>query len=205
MSHSTSADGRLVASSATRNREPILEVLRRVLAPAGMVLELASGTGQHGWYFAKHLPRLTWQPSERDEHSFASIVAWQKHEPLDNLLAPIRIDVTEDDWPVQPVEGMFCSNLLHIAPWEVTEGLMRGAGQHLAPGGVLVTYGAYRIGGQPTCPSNQAFDDDLRSRNPDWGVRDLEAVTDRAEAAGLSLVERVAMPSNNFCLVFRRK
>ncbi len=204
MGQRKAADGRVVVASATRNREPILEVLRRAFPPVGMALELASGTGQHAWYFAKHLPRLIWQPSERDEGSFASITSWRHHDPVDNLLEPMRLDVTEDDWPVEPVQGMFCANLLHIAPWEVTEGLMRGAGRTLAPAGVLVTYGAYRIGGQHTTRSNQAFDEDLRARNPAWGVRDLEAVTGRAEAAGLSFVELVSMPSNNFCVVFRR-
>jgi hypothetical protein len=197
-------DGRVVIASATRNRVPILKVLRRVFPSVGSVLEIASGTGQHAWYFAKHLPRLIWQPTDADEESFSSINAWRRHDPTDNLLEPVRVDVTEAAWPVRQADGMFCSNLLHIAPWEVTAGLMRGAGQYLAPGKALVTYGAYRIGGSHVSSSNEAFDEGLRARNAAWGVRDLEAVTARAEAAGLRLAELVAMPNNNFCAVFRR-
>jgi len=197
-------DGRVVIASATRNRGPILNVLRRVFPSVGSVLELASGTGQHAWYLAKHLPRLAWQPSDADEENFSSINAWRRHDPVDNLLEPMVVDVTAADWPVLQVDAMFCSNLLHIAPWEVTAGLMRGAGQYLAPGKTLVTYGAYRIGGNHVSASNEAFDEGLRARNAAWGVRDLEAVTARAEAAGLRLAELVAMPNNNFCVVFRR-
>lgn len=200
----TEADGRVVLASATRSREPILRVLRRVFPPVGLALELASGTGQHAWYFAKHMPRLTWQPSDLDEQNFASILAWRDHDPADNVLEPVRIDVLEADWPVEQVDAMFCSNLLHDAPWEATQGLMRGAGQYLGAAGVLVTYGAYRIGGQHVSASNEAFDEGLRARNPAWGVRDIEAVKGRAEAAGLRLAELVAMPNNNFCAVFRR-
>lgn len=196
-------DGRVVVASVVRNREPLLKVLRRVFPPVGRVLEIASGTGQHAWYFAKHLPRLTWQPSERDEASFASIDAWRRHDPLDNLLPPLRLDVTDESWPVEAVNGIFCSNLLHIAPWKVTEALMRGAGRCLLPGGVLLTYGAYRIGGQHVSASNEAFDEMLRARHRAWGVRDLERVKGRAEAGGLRLAELVAMPHDNFCVVFR--
>lgn len=204
MKRSPEPDGRIVLPAATRNREPILQVLRRVLPATGTVLELASGTGQHAWYLAKGLPHLTWQPSERDEGMFASIRAWQRHDPVPNLLAPIPLDVTAADWPLERAEAVFCSNLFHVAPWEVTVGVMHGAGRVLPPGAPLVTYGAYRIGGEHAVPSNRSFDADLRARNPAWGVRDLEAVAEQAEVAGLGLVEQVVMPNNNHCLVFRR-
>lgn len=197
-----STDPRRYAPAAERNHTPILEVLRRVLPPAGHVLEVASGTGQHAAHFATALPGVVWQPSEREEDALPSIAAWCADLP--NVRAPIRLDVREAPWPVGDLDALFCANLIHIAPWEICQALLRGAGAHLVPGGALVLYGPYRIGGEHTAPSNQAFDQDLRSRDPAWGVRDLEAVVAVAREQSLELEERVAMPANNQTLVFRK-
>lgn len=186
-----------------RNKEPLLAVLRRVLPPAGRCLEIASGSGQHAVHFARHLPAWTWQPSDVADDCLASIRAWVRDAALPNLREPLRIDVEADDWGVGPLEAVFSANLLHIAPWSAGLGLLRGAGRHLAPGGVLVLYGPFRIDGAHTAPSNAAFDADLRARDDRWGVRDLADVTAAAASAGLALVERVAMPANNQTLVFR--
>lgn len=200
------ADERQHAAAAERNRGPILEVLQQVLeAERGTVLEVASGSGQHACHFARHLPQLRWQPSEIDPRSLRSIEAWRAHEQLTNVLPPLELDATWDSWPVQRVDAVFSANLIHIAPWEVCLGLIRGAGAYLAPGGALVTYGPYRVDGAHTAPSNERFDRDLRARDRRWGVRALERVTTAAADQGLALEQRVAMPANNFTLVFRRR
>jgi hypothetical protein len=195
-------DRRRHAPAAERNRGPIAAVLGRVLPQAGTVLEISSGTGQHVAHFAASFSDLTWQPSEVDEESFPSIVAWT--EGLGNVRPPVRIDVTEDTWPVGTVAVVYNANLIHISPWEACLGLLRGAARHLTAGGLLVLYGPYRIGGAHTAPSNAAFDLDLRARDPSWGVRDLEAVVAEAAAQGLAFEERVEMPANNLTLVLRR-
>jgi SAM-dependent methyltransferase len=197
-------DHRRHAPATDRNRDPILEVLARVLPAEGTVLELASGTGQHAAYFAGHFPGLVWQPTDRDGESFASITAWAWQAGATNVRPPLPLDATQDPWPVDTVQAIFNANMIHIAPWPVCLGLMRGAGRHLSPGGVLVLYGPFRVGGAHTAPSNAAFDADLRQRDPAWGVRDLEAVIEAAAAHGLTFTERVAMPANNQILIFRR-
>ena len=163
---------------------------------------MSSGTGQHAAHFAAALPQLVWQPSERDAGAFDSIAAWTAD--LANVRAPLHLDVTADVWPVDRVDAIYNANLIHIAPWAAGLGLLRGAGRHLVPGGVLVLYGPYRIDGRHTAPSNAAFDDDLRSRDPAWGVRALEAVVEAAADQGLMFEERVAMPANNQTVIFRR-
>jgi Protein of unknown function (DUF938) len=199
------ADARQHAPAAERNRGPILEVLQQVFeAERGTVLEVASGSGQHACHFARHLPQLRWQPSEIDPRSLRSIEAWRAHEQLANVLPPLELDATWDSWPVQRVDAVFSANMIHIAPWEVCLGLIRGAGAYLAPGGALVTYGPYRVDGVHTAPSNESFDRGLRARDRRWGVRALERVTTTAADQGLALEQRVAMPANNFTLVFRR-
>ena len=190
--------------SVGRNRGPILEVLRRVFAPKGRVLEIASGSGEHAWFFASKLPGITWQPSEPTPAGLENIEAWRVDEPLPNLLAPRVIDTRSDAWGVGSFDAMFCANMIHISPWESCVGLIRGAGEHLVAGGVLVTYGPYMVDGQHTAPSNEAFDQHLRQRDPSWGIRDVEAVAEQAAANGLRLVERVAMPANNFSLVLHK-
>src|SRR5688500_1149085 len=165
-------DARETAPSAERNKQPILEVLARVLPPEGLVLEIGSGTGQHVAHFARALPNLTFQPSEMEASRHASIAAWTRD--LTNVRAPLDFDVTRLPWPVTAADAVVCINVIHISPWEATLALMRGAGEVLPPGGVLVTYGPYRREGRHTGPSNAAFDVSLQSRDPRWGVRDLE-------------------------------
>jgi SAM-dependent methyltransferase len=187
-----------------RNKEPILEVLRRVLPSQGSLLEIASGSGQHAAYFAAQLPALRFQPSDMDEENLHSIRAWVEEEKRANLLAPLRIDVTEADWGIDPVDAIFNANMIHIAPWACSEGLLLGAGRYLRAGGVLVLYGPFRLQGAHTAESNERFDESLRARDARWGVRDAELVIALAQTHGLNLSERVAMPANNQTLVFRR-
>ena len=196
-------DARETAPSAERNKQPILEVLARVLPPRGLVLEIGSGTGQHVTHFAKALPDLEFQPAEMETDRHPSIAAWIRHESLGNVRPPLAIDLTRLPWPVRTADAIICINVIHISPWEATLALMSGAREVLLPGGVLVTYGPYRREGQHTAPSNQAFDADLKARDPSWGVRDMEEVVALAKAAGLELEEVVPMPANNFTLVFR--
>jgi hypothetical protein len=187
-----------------RNKGPILEVLARVLPSTGRVLELSSGSGQHAAHFARHLPHLRWLPSDVADENLVSIRDWVREAALPNLCEPRRIDVRAGEWGVARVDAIFNANMLHIAPWECGVGLLRGAGRYLVSGGVLVLYGPFRIEGAHTAPSNEAFDADLRARDPRWGVRDVTDVVAQAERAGLAFVERVSMPANNQILVFRR-
>lgn len=187
-----------------RNKRPILEVLRRVLPAGGIVLEVAGGSGQHAAYFASQLPGLVWQPSDVDEANLASILSWVTEAELPNLRPPLELDVCAPDWGVQLVDAIFNANMIHIAPWECCVGLLAGAGRHLAPGGVLVMYGPYRVAGAHTAASNAEFDASLKARDSRWGVRDCEAVAALAQGVGLLLDERVEMPANNQLLVFRR-
>lgn len=190
------------AAAAERNRGPILEVLRRVLPPRGLVLELASGTGQHAAHFAAALPGVSWQPSDLDPAALASIEAWRVEAALPNLRPPVALDVTAARWPVPAADAVVAINLVHIAPWEVALALLARAAAVLSPGGVLCTYGPYRFDGV-TAPSNEEFDRSLRARDPAWGVRDVSALRREAAARGLRLDEVVAMPANNHALVFR--
>jgi SAM-dependent methyltransferase len=193
------------APAAQRNADPIRTVLERVLPARGLVLEVASGTGQHAAHMARALPGLVWQPTDVDPDALASIAAWVADEALPNLRAPIELDVTVDPWPLAGIDAVVCINLLHIAPWAAALGLFRGAARVLAPGGVLFTYGPYRFGGRFTAPSNEAFDASLRARDPAWGVRDVDDLEAAAGASGLALAETVSMPANNHSLVFRAK
>jgi SAM-dependent methyltransferase len=201
---SETSDPRIHRPHVARNREPILEVLRRVLPPQGLVLELASGSGEHAAYFAQHLPALSWQPTDPDAAALASIAAHRAAAGAANLLAPLRLDVTSERWPVGQADAVVCNNMIHISPWAATEGLIAGAGRIMRAGGILYLYGPYRIEGRHTAPSNQAFDASLRAQNPLWGVRDLTDVTALAERHGLVLAETVAMPANNLSVIFRR-
>ena len=195
-------DARLHSPAADRNAAPILAVLQRVLPPQGTLLEIASGTGQHAAAFAAALPRWRWLPTDADPRALASIAAWCAG--LANVDAPRLLDVAAEPWNGVPVglDAIYCANLIHIAPWACTAALMQGAAHCLAPGGQLVTYGPYLEDGAPTAPSNQAFDTDLRARNPAWGIRRLDDVAAEAEAAGLALHGRHALPANNLVLVF---
>ena len=192
------------APATERNREPIAAVLRGVLPARGKVLEVASGTGEHVVHFARAFPDLLWQPSDPDEQALASIAAWRAEAGLANLAEPIRLDAADEAWPIAAADAILCVNMVHISPWAATEGLMRGAGHLLAPGAPLILYGPYRRAGVATAPSNEAFDQSLKARNPAWGLRDLDRVTAEAEARGLSFERLVEMPANNLSLVFRR-
>ena len=187
------------APATARNREPIRDVLARVLPASGVVLEIASGTGEHGVFMAAAFPHIEWQPSDPDEVALASIAAWRAEAALPNLRAPVRLDVRDAAWPA--ANAIACINMIHISPWEATLALFAGAARTLAAGELLFTYGPYRFDGV-TAPSNEDFDRSLRSRNPAWGVRDVADL--RAAANGLTLVETIAMPANNHSLVFRR-
>lgn len=198
-------DARLSSPSTERNRAPLAEILSRVLPASGTLLEVASGTGEHAVHLAPLFPQLAWQPSDIDPSSLASIAAWREAMPSSNLLPPVRIDVLDRPWPIRRADVVLAVNLIHISPWETTLELMAGAGEILEPSGALVTYGAYRIDGRHTAPSNETFDAWLKVRDARHGVRDLEAVVAAARDAGLELTERIPMPANNFTLVFRRR
>jgi len=191
--------------SAERNREPILAVLRTALPATGRVLEIASGTGQHAMYFAGAMPGLDWQPTDADAQARESIAAWIAHGAPLNVRAPLALDVHQADWGVGVLDAVVCINMIHIAPWSAAQALFAGASRHLARGGVLYLYGPYKRGGAHTAPSNEAFDRQLQSRNPAWGVRDMEAVVALAASEGFTCGEPVAMPANNFSLVFRKR
>ena len=198
-------EGALASPATARNREPILAVLRAHLPARGEVLEIASGAGEHAVAFAAALPRLRWTPSDPSEEARASIAAWAGTAKLPNLAAPLAVDmVDETTWPDGPFAAVVCINMIHISPWAATEGLMRLAAQSLRPGGLLVAYGPYREAETPLAPSNAAFDDSLKARNPEWGLRDRDAVAAVAKAEGLALTRRVEMPANNLMLLFRR-
>jgi SAM-dependent methyltransferase len=201
---SAASDPRLYHAHVARNREPILAVLKRVLPPAGLVLEVASGSGEHAVFFAKGLPALTWQPTDPDAGALASIAAHRAAAHAPNLLAPLRLDATAEHWPVEHADAVVCNNMIHIAPWAVSEGLMAGASRILPAGGALYLYGPYRIGGRHTAPSNQDFDTWLQAQNAQWGIRDLAEVTDLAARHGFALSETVPMPANNLSVAFRR-
>ena len=197
------ASDRQFSPAADRNRAPMLAVLQRVLPDHGRALEIASGTGQHAAWFARHLPGWTWQPTDVQPGAFASIAAWTADDA--NALAPRLLDVLSDPWPVAgPFDAILCANLLHIAPWACCGGLARGAARLLAREGRLVTYGPYLEDDVPTAAGNLAFDADLRRRDASWGIRRLADVAAEARAAGLRLRERVEMPANNLMLVFER-
>lgn len=195
---------RRIAPAAERNREPILEVLRRVLPPAGTILEIASGTGQHARHFAAANPDWMWQPSDPDAGARASIAGWAAEAGLPNLRAPLALDVRQADWGIERVDAIVCINMIHIAPWQTAEALFGGAARLLPIGGVLVLYGPYRRGGQHTAPSNAIFDEQLRASDASWGVRDMEAVIALGDSVGLRFEEAVPMPANNFSVVFRK-
>jgi SAM-dependent methyltransferase len=201
---SAASDPRLHHAHVPRNREPILALLRRVLPPAGLVLEVASGSGEHAVFFAQGLPALSWQPTDPDAAALASIAAHRAAAPAPNLLEPLRLDATAERWPVARADAVVCNNMIHIAPWAVSEGLMAGASRILPAGGALYLYGPYRINGRHTAPSNQDFDTWLQAQNPAWGIRDLAEVTDLAARHGFALAETVPMPANNLSVIFRR-
>jgi hypothetical protein len=195
---------RLQAPAAARNRQPILDVLIPRLPAQGLVLEIASGSGEHIVHFAEALPDLVFQPSDPSPEARASIDDWIQTLALGNVRPALALDAAGDVWPLERADAVLCCNMIHIAPWEAALGLVAGAGRIAPKGGTLYLYGPYRRGGRHTAPSNEAFDLDLRRRDPAWGVRDLEAVTALAQAQGFGLPEIIDMPANNLSLVFKR-
>jgi Protein of unknown function (DUF938) len=212
-------DARQSAPATERNREPILNVLQQVLPPTGTILEISSGTGEHAVFFAPQLHPRKWLPSDPNPQARASIAAWRAECPVETLYPPIALDVHEPIWGVEaeprpealqdidfnrdPITAIVNINMIHIAPWSACLGLMAGAQRILPPGGILYLYGPFKQGGNHTAPSNAAFDASLRAQNPEWGVRDLEAVVAVAHRHRLSLLQTYPMPANNLSVVFQ--
>ncbi len=190
------------APATARNREPIREVLARELPERGLVLEIASGSGEHGAFMASQFPDLEWQPTDADDDAIASIEEWRHSDGSPNLRPPLRLDARESRWPIAHADAIVCINMVHISPWEAALGLFAGAALTLASGALLYLYGPYRFDGQFTAESNAAFDHSLRTRDPRWGVRDIRDL--EAAATDFALRGVVAMPANNHSLLFRR-
>ena len=197
-------DARRYAPSVARNKDAIAGVLARYLPSSGLVLEIASGSGEHAVHFASTFPALVFQPTDPREEARASIAAWRQEAALPNMRAPLALDVTAAPWPINHADAVTCINMIHIAPWEATLGLMAGAARIIPPGGLLFLYGPYKRAGQHTAPSNADFDASLRERDARWGVRDLETVAAEATAMGFAAPMIEAMPANNLSLIFRR-
>ena len=197
-------DARRYAPSVARNKDAIAGVLARYLPSSGLVLEIASGSGEHAVHFASTFPALVFQPTDPSEEARASIAAWRQEATLPNMRAPLALDVTAAPWPINYADAVTCINMIHIAPWEATLGLVAGAARIIPPGGLLFLYGPYKRAGQHTAPSNADFDASLRERDARWGVRDLETVAAEATAMGFAAPMIEAMPANNLSLIFRR-
>ena len=197
-----SKSARMDFPSTGRNAEPILEVLKTLLPAEGLVVEVASGSGQHAARFAVEFSDLIWQPTDIDPEHRRSIVAWSNG--LSNILKPLDLDATASDWPVARANAVICINMIHIAPWSAGLGLLKGTGKILEPGEVLYLYGPYMIDGAHTSESNAQFDADLKSRHPSWGIRNLADVVSAAVEAGLKLDRTVQMPANNLSVIFRK-
>jgi hypothetical protein len=194
-------DPRISSPAALRNRDAILAILRETLPPQGLLLEIASGTGEHAAHFGANLPKWHIQPTDIEEPRRASINAWC--ESLPNVQPALHLDTTTTPWPIREADAILCCNMIHIAPWPACLGLLAGAADALAPGQPLILYGPYLRDHIETAPSNTAFDADLKSRNPTWGLRRLEDVT--AAATGFSAPRVIEMPANNLCVVLLRK
>jgi len=190
--------------ATARNREPIAGVLRDVLPERGLVLEVASGAGEHAVFFARLFPQLIWQPTDPDPDALRSIEAHLADAALPNLREPVTLDAAAETWSIGAADAILCINMVHISPWAATVGLMRGAGRLLSAGGPLILYGPYRRAGVATAQTNEAFDSSLKARNGEWGLRDLEDVAAEAERQGLRLERVIEMPANNLALVFRK-
>ena len=193
------------APAVLRNREPIAEVLGRWLPNSGVVLEIASGSGEHALHFAKRFPNLEWQPSDVHPDALASIAAWRAGAGLTNVRAPIAIDSASADWPIGHADAVLSINMVHISPWASAVGLIGGAARLLPAGGPLILYGPWLKGDLPTAPSNLAFDADLKRRDPRWGLRRVEGFAEAAATGGFELVETRQMPANNLMLLLTRR
>jgi len=190
--------------STARNKEPIAAVLAELLPAHGLVLEVAGRAGEHAVFLAGRYPELDWQPSDPDPDALASIHAHAAEAQLRNLHPPLVLDAGAETWPVTRADAILCINMVHISPWRATLGLLRGAARLLEAGAPLILYGPYRRTGVETAPSNEAFDQSLKARNPDWGLRVVEVVTEASASAGLRFDRLVEMPANNLILAFRR-
>jgi SAM-dependent methyltransferase len=208
----STADGRIDAPAFHRNHAPMWSVLSRFLSgKSGDVLEIGSGTGQHVVAFARATPDLTWWPSDPDERHRRSIAGWISHSGLANVRSPQALDLAAPGWAVAGAVGfpetftaVFCANVIHVAPWSIAQGLFGGVASRLVVGARLFLYGPFKRGGVHTAESNAAFDRNLRERNPEWGVRDMDDVAGLAHGGGLRLAETTEMPANNFLLSFER-
>lgn len=198
-------DARRSAPAALRNRDPIAEVLSGWLPERGLVLEVASGTGEHAVHFARRFPDLEWQPSDPDPTAIESITAWRAAEPLANLRPPLKFDVRAPEWPIGSADAVLSINMVHISPWEAALGLLDGAGRLLKPEAPLILYGPWVVEGVETAESNLAFDSQLRARDPRWGLRRVEEFRDAAAGRDFELMETQAMPANNRMLLFRKR
>ncbi len=196
--------GLRVAPAAERNQGPIASVLGQVLPAHGRVLEIASGTGQHLMHFAARFPALHWQPSDPSDDALHSIAAYRERDGLSNVSAPLQLSAEDHTWNLAPVDAIFCANMIHIAPWSATLGLLRNAAALLPPRGLLVLYGPFKRAGEHTAPSNVAFDAWLHGQDPRWGVRNLEDVDAAAHAHGLHREQLFEMPANNLTVVFTK-
>ncbi len=193
------------APATSRNREPILEVLKRVLPRDGLLLEIASGSGEHAAFMAPRLPEIIWQPTDRDAATLADIDDVAQFERCDRIRPALMLDAASAEWPVSEADAMFCCNMIHIAPWAAAEGLFAGAARVLAGGAPLVLYGPYRRDGVHTAASNEVFERWLRDQDRRFGVRCLDGeVTPLAVRCGFRLEEIVEMPANNLTVVWRR-
>jgi hypothetical protein len=193
------------APAALRNREPIAEALQEWLPPRGLVLEIASGTGEHAIFFAQRFPKLDWQPSDIHPDALGSIEQWRDAAQLSNVRPPLVIDASLADWPLDRADALLSINMVHISPWTSALGLLDGANRLLSPGAPLILYGPWLRADIATAPTNLDFDAQLKGRNPEWGLRRVEDFAADAEARGLSLVETRAMPANNLMLLLRRR
>jgi hypothetical protein len=193
------------APAATRNREPIADVLAEWLPPTGLVLEIASGTGEHVVHFAERFPALKWQPSDLHPDALASIDAWRASAGLANVRPAFVLDAASDDWPIEHADAILSINMVHISSWASALGLIEGASRLLARGAPLVMYGPWLSGEVRTAPSNLDFDADLKRRDPAWGLRHVEQFAAAADQRGLGLAETRPMPANNMMLLLRRR
>ncbi len=203
-------DDRIFAPATARNRDPILEQLKILLPEKAAVLEIASGTGEHGAYFSEHLPNIIWQPTNYDQQHLKSTAAWQRHTARTNYLPVLELDATSEVWPMETSQNalnfnaIFNANMIHISPWQVTEGLFKGAARVLPASGMLILYGPYKVDGKHTSQSNVEFEEWLKAQDSSFGVRDIDDVTQEAKKNGLMHRKSISMPANNFIQLFEK-